>query len=239
MNKLLVLTTLMLGALTSQAANSSQKSKGFIDINVYPYLTDVTNDSVFTINLGANLSDNLSYFSLNNFYNQGDKHYINDLDDFYTEQNLRWKFEGTPFDATMQANFRTGQDNDRHRLGLRWRLNDTSALEDFFSSIHLKYAINFHLIQFDNDPNDVWQMEHAYFMKFPYLSDKLYLSGFIDHTFNETTAPVIPNNPVVSETQLGYQLTENFYLVAEWRINQYRRTDVNNTAIGIQYKVVF
>lgn len=80
-------------------------------------------------------------------------------------------------------------------------------------------------------------MEHVFFMRFPYLSDRLYLSGFIDQTFNEQLPDNIPDDPIVAEAQLGFRLIENLYTVAEYRLNQYRRSDVNNLALGLQYKI--
>lgn len=74
-------------------------------------------------------------------------------------------------------------------------------------------------------------------MRFPYLSDRLYLSGFIDQTFNEQLPDNIPDDPIVAEAQLGFRLIENLYTVAEYRLNQYRRSDVNNLALGLQYKI--
>jgi hypothetical protein len=77
-------------------------------------------------------------------------------------------------------------------------------------------------------------MEHSFNLKFPYLSDRLYfLGGGIDHTFNQD----LPDNPIVGEAQLGYRLVENLYAVAEYRINEYRRSDVNNLALGVEDKI--
>jgi hypothetical protein len=46
----------------------------------------------------------------------------------------------------------------------------------------------------------------------------------------------MPKNPVVAEIQLGVLLVENLYFISEYRLNQYRRSDVNNLAIGLEYK---
>ena len=211
---------------------------GMIDFNVYPYLSDVDDDNSVTINLAAKLKHRFSYFSLTNFGNQSDRSELSDSTSYYTEQNIRWAVsDQLPLDLTVQMNFRTGDDNDRHRLGLRWRLDDTVALTSIFDAVHLKYSINWHAVQFDDQDKHVWQLEHVFKLTFPYLTDRLYLAGFIDHTFNEKLNDNIPSNPVVAEVQLGYRVIENFFLVTEYRINQYRRSDVNNLAIGIQYTV--
>ncbi len=218
------------------SALESNSRGGFIDFNFYPYLSDVDSDNSITINAASSFENRFSYFSLTNFGNQADANALGDQNTFYTEQNVRWQInENSPFDLTLQMNFRSGDNNDRHRLGVRWRLNNTQSLKAFFESIHLTWAVNFHLVQFDDVPANVWQMEHAFKMTFPSINNKLYLAGFIDHTFNEDLATGMPSSPVVGEVQLGYRMVENLHLVAEYRVNQYRRSDVNNLAIGIEY----
>ena len=86
---------------------------------------------------------------------------------------------------------------------------------------------------------NVWQLEHVFRLGMPYISDKLYIAGFIDHTFNQRLADNLPESPIVAEVQLGYRIYENLYLIAEYRINEYRRSDVNNLAVGIEYKLIW
>jgi len=216
---------------------AKHESHGFIDANIYPVLSDIDKDSVITINTAAAITDRLSYFSLMNFINQDNSDPLSEIDAFYTEQNLRWKVaDDSVFDLTLQMNFRTGDDNDRHRLGVRWRVSDTQALKSFFNQLHMKYSVNWHAVQFDNEPGHVWQLEHVLFMKFPYISNRLYLSAFADQTFNQDLASSMPSTPFVAEAQLGFELVKNFYVVTEYRLNQYRRSDVNNVAVGLQYK---
>jgi hypothetical protein len=233
-----VVALLLCGVSLLSSAAQKNTTGGVIDINVYPYLSDVETDSVATINVAANLPNRFSYFSLTNFSNQESSSELQDAVGFYTEQNVRWQVaDESPLDLTLQLNFRSGVDNDRHRLGVRWRMNDTSALTEFFQTINLSWAVNFHLLQLDSEDAQVWQMEHSYRMTFPSLSKRLYLAGFIDHTFNQDLPAGHPQRPVVSETQLGYELMENFYAVAEYRINQYNRQDVNNIAVGLEYLI--
>lgn len=225
---------------TVASAQNKNTLGGFLDFNLYPHLTDVDTDSVFTINAAAKLKYRFSYFSLLNLYSQDGSDSLGDADAFYTEQNIRWQIaENSPLDLTIQLNLRTGEDNDRHRLGIRWRLSDTAFLQEFFKSIHLRYSINLHAVQFDHEDPHIWQLEHSFMMKFPYISDRLYLAGFADHIFNQDLPSSIPANPVVMEAQLGYRLVENFFIVSEYRINQYRRSDVNNLALGLQYKFIW
>jgi len=234
-----VLLILLLFSLDSYG-QTKNSSAGFLDFNVYPHLSDVDNDSIFTLNIAAKLPARLSYFSLINLINQDGSGNISDSTNYYTEQNIRWQIaKNSPIDFTIQFNFRSGEDNDRHRFGLRWRLNDTSFLQKAFRKINLSYAINLHAIQFDHEDANVWQLEHALMMKFPWISNRLYLSAFADHTFNQNLPAHLPSSPIVAEAQLGYRIVDNFYLITEYRLNQYRTSDVNNLAIGAQYKVIW
>ena len=233
----LILLCLLLVIINFQTeAAIKNTAGGFIDFNVYPYLSDVDNDNTVTINIAAKLDNRFSYFSLTNFGNEKGESALADLNTFYTEQNVRWQVgEKSPFDLTLQMNFRSGDDNDRHRLGFRWRINDTSLFKAALKAINLSWSINFHLKQFDSVSEDVWQMEHAFRMTFPSLDNRIYLAGFIDHTFNENLPNTISKNPMVGEIQLGYEAIENLFIIAEYRVNEYRYSDVNNTALGIEY----
>jgi hypothetical protein len=218
-------------------SDNARAGDGFFDFNFYPYLSDVDTDSAFTLNLAKKLPKRFSYFSLTNVYSTTGEDYLSDSLIYYTEQNLRWQVaEDSPFDLTLQMNFRSGSNNNRHRLGVRWRLNNTPALASFFESLSLSYSINLHAIQFDHEDATVMQMEHVLMMKFPSISKRLYLAAFADQTFNQNLPSGMPKNPVVAEIQLGVLLVGSLYFISEYRLNQYRRSDVNNLAIGLEYK---
>ena len=51
-------------------AEPLKAKSGFLDFNLYPYLSDVDNDNTLTINALANLPGRFQYFSLTNFGNQ-------------------------------------------------------------------------------------------------------------------------------------------------------------------------
>jgi hypothetical protein len=234
---LLVIASCVLG-LPAAGGEVSNARGGFLDFNFYPYLSDVAKDNAFTLNMATNLPNRISYFGFINLANQSERGELEDLNGYYTEQNLRWQIrEGSALDATLQYNTKTGDDNDKLRLGMRWRLNDSAWLSSFFNALSLKWSINLHAVQLDHDDKAAWQIEHAFSLGFPYLSDRLYLAGFIDHSFNETLAADIPTDPLVAEAQLGYRLVDNLFVVAEYRLNQYRRSDVNNLAVGFEYKM--
>ena len=239
-HKFSCLALLLCGSCMCSMLHAGNSNGGFLDFNLYPYLSDVDSDNVLTINIAAKLKHRFSYFSLTNFGNQNNSEELSDLNTFYTEQNIRWKIsDKSPLDLTLQMNFRTGEDNDRHRFGVRWRLSDTEALSSIFKYLNMSYSINFHAIQFDSEDADVRQLEHVFKLRFPYLTDRLYLAGFVDHTFNQDLGTGFPNNPIVGEVQLGFRLIENLFLITEYRINEYRRSDVNNLAIGIEYKITW
>lgn len=211
---------------------------GFVDLNFYPELTEENADSVFTVNLFAKLPARFQYFSLTNVINADRSKELSGTYKFYTEQNLRWAIsENQPWDLTTQWNFRSGKDSERIRFGARWRLSDASNLEAFFDVIHLSYSINFHVVQLDHVTADVMQMEHAFRKTFPDISDRLYLAGFVDHTFNEDLPGNYPEAPIVGEVQLGCRLSGDWNLVAEYRVNEYRQASTRNLALGLQYLI--
>ncbi len=216
--------------------NNADANNGFADFNYYPYLSDVETDNALTINLASKLPGRFSYFSLTNIRSKDGNGLLEGGLKYYTEQNIRYKLsEDLPLDLTLQMNFRSGESNDRHRLGVRWRMHDTAALRELFSGINLKWSINFHLYQYDQNDADIWQMEHGFRMTFPELFPRLYIAGFIDHTFGEDLPDGFPNHPIVGEAQIGFRLIDDLYLIGEYRINQYRRSDVNNLAVGLEY----
>lgn len=220
------------------AGEVKNSSGGMLDFNIYPYLSEVEDDSVFSLNMASGLPKRFSYFGFINFYNQQNENELQDTVNFYSELNLRWQItETSPLDITLQQVMRSNEDNDRTRLGVRWRLNNTPGLETFFRRIHARWAINLHAVQFDDNEASEWQLEHGYFFAFPSISERLYVAGFIDHTFNEALPSQFPSNPIVSETQLGWRIVENFYAVYEYRINQYRVDNEVNHAVGVEYKM--
>jgi hypothetical protein len=236
--RVLVVASLFVFSSYAWSVDKPNVKGGFLAFNVYPYLSDVPNDSTFDLSMGASLPNRISYFGFINLLNQRDSAELADTNSFYMEQNLRWQIaEASSFDTTLQYVSKTGDDNDKLRLGVRWRLHDSALLHDAFAAIHVKWSVNLHVLQADHDPKQSWQIEHAFFMSFPYISDRIYLSGFIDHNMNETVAALVPENPVVAEAQLGYRLVDNLYLVGEYRLNEYRRSDINNVAVGLEYKM--
>lgn len=217
-------------------ADSQHTHHGMLDFNVYPYLSDVDSGTVFTVNAASTITDRLSYFGFVDFAGQDTER--GDTNGYYSEQTLYWQTaDNSGFDVTAQASLASGDDNDKLRLGARWRANDTAFSQAFFDRIHLYYSLNMHMVQLDHSSAYVWQMEHVFNLRMPYLTDRLYLRGFMDHTFNEDLPSEFPDTPIVGEVQLGYQLWGNLYAVAEYRLNQYRRSDVNNFAAGLEYTI--
>ncbi len=98
-----VLLIVLLGSLLTTSTSAIPKTKsagGFLDFNAY---YDTEQFSVFTLNLLSKLHNRIQYFSLTNYYNALDSDTLADLDQFYSEQNLRWALPGNiPFDLTIQ-----------------------------------------------------------------------------------------------------------------------------------------
>lgn len=221
-------------------AEAPKPSKGFLDFNSYPYLTEVDNDSVFTLNALAKLPYGFTYFSLLNLNNQSDEQPLSDTTGYYTEQNLRFApSPAVPLELTVQYNLRSGDDNDRLRFGFLWKLHDTPLVDRLFDAIHLTYAVNFHVLQIDHEDAHVWQMEHIAQLTTPYLDRRLYVAGFADHTFNGAHPEGSPAAPLVMEVQAGLRLVDELHAIAEYRINEYRVESPTNIALGAEYVARF
>ena len=108
---------------------------------------------------------------------------------------------------------------------------------EFFERINLTYRMTFQLRRFGVDDNDGWAMEHFFRMTFPGVSERLYLSGFVDQIFDQPGPEAWPSNPIVGELQLGVRLWNRFYAIGEYRVNQKRVGDEENFAAGIEYKL--
>lgn len=237
-----VLAVLFLSAMPRAAETEgepkekSKASGGSMDFNLYPHV-EVETDNVFTINAFAKLPNRFSYFSLTNFGNQADRDELSDTVSFYTEQNLRWALPANiPFDLTLQWNPRSGDNNDRLRLGTRWKAPVTPGIKNFFEAIDMTYTLNFHVVQLDHMDDYLWQMEHVYRINIlpDILNDRLYIGGFADHSFGG------PGDPeVVNENQLGVRLYDWWYAVAEYRYNGYRKGDESSLGLGFEYVIKF
>jgi hypothetical protein len=235
----MALIFLLLGVSGPMYAGEVKNSTGgFLDFNFYPLLNEKSDGSIYTLNIGSGLPKRFSYFALVSTNNQQGRAEFEETNGFYIEQNLRWQIaENSPLDLTLQHNMRSNEDNDRLRFGFRWRLNDTELMKTFFDRVNARYSINFHLYQLDHSDDDVWQLEHVWRFYFPYLSDRLYLGGFADQSFGETIAGSDRNSHTYLETQLGYRIIENFYLVTEYRYSQYNNENPDDLAVGFEYKV--
>ena len=216
------------------ASEQAARSKLAIDINVYPYLDEVQEDTDLTLVFNAPLPGRFSYFS---YVNARGLFTGSDFTFTRSEQNLRWAIsEKLPIDLAVQAILVEGNGFDVWQLGISWRANDTLALKTFFERLNLKYRLTLHVKRYSSASDDGWQMEHFFLMKFPGISDRLYLSGFLDQTFGLDLPDTLPSKPIVTEIQLGARLFNRFYVVAEYRRNEFRVSRENNLAVGVEYK---
>lgn len=214
---------------------------GFIDINVYPWLAHKdTGDSVFTINLLAILPHGFSYFGFINFNNDPNRNPFMDTNGYYSEHTLNYTFwDKFPVDALIQYNARSGDANDRFRVGARLRLNQVPLLGPVLDMLHISYGINFHFCQLDHQTDRyITQIEQFGRMDFPWLDNRLYFSAFGDRTFNEGLQKPLGlrrKSPLVAEIQGGLRLYDQLYFIYEFRILEYRANQVLNHAIGGEY----
>ena len=220
--------------LLSFESNAQERRPAIISFNFYPYLNDVKKDSDFTINTVIPLPSRLSYFSFVNF---GGLFHSGSTKFQITEQNLRWQItENSPVDLVIQDTIRNGNDNDTIHIGARFRLSDFEHLKSFFDGIHLNYSFHIFPKRFDQRDVGGWQISHAYQATFPYISNRLYFSGFLDHNINEEKISGIKRDNIVSENQFGFQLFKKVYAVIEFRINEYRKVDTTNFSMGFEIK---
>ncbi len=205
-----------------------------IDTNLYPYQSQVDSDTDLTFISNARLPGRFSYFSYVNFRGAT----TGDAFDFSrSEQNLRWAISPElPLDLSLQGVLVDGSGNDFTQLGIAWQVHNTPGFDGFFKRINLIYQITFQLKRFGSADDKAWQIEQYFKVKFPGISDRIYVSGFIDQTFDLDVAGELPSNPVVMEVQAGFRLWKNFYGIAEYRVNDFRLGNEYNLAAGIEYK---
>jgi len=202
-----------------------------IDFSLYPYQRTVASDVDFTTTINAVLPGRFSYFSYVNV--QGA---VTDGSAVLarSEQNLRYAVTETlPIDLNLQGVLARGDGNDFYQLGLGWRVDDTPGFRKFFDRINLVYRMTLQLKRFEFEDDDAWQMEHFFRMD---LSERFYLSGFVDQTFDLDTDEDLPNTPIVREIQFGTRLFGDFYIIVEYRRNEFRVGREDNLAAGIEYK---
>lgn len=204
---------------------------GFFDFNYYKDSRDFT---VLTINLLAT-SDSLQYFGFTNFEGQAGAADSKDSALYYSEQNLRLKLtEKGILSWSFQAALQSGEQNDAFRGGILFDAGKTSLFEDFFQRHKIRFGLNFFPMQLDEQSGYNWQLEYFYNIQLaPMMTqDRLYLSGFADQNLGD-------QKPLwVTEHQLGFRVIENFFLVTEYRINQFLRKKTG-MAYGLEYALPF
>lgn len=201
------------------------------DFSLYPLQRTVKDDVDSTTTINARLSSRLTYFGYVNMRGT-----VTDGPAVFarSEQNLRYSVsDRLPLDLNFQGVLVRGDGNDFYQLGLSWRVNDTPGLERFFDRIDMIYRMTFQLKRFDFEDDSAWQIEHFFRVN---LSERFYLSGFVDQTFNLDTAGAPSRSPIVAEVQLGMRLFDNFYAITEFRNNDFRTGNESNLAAGIEYK---
>lgn len=205
-----------------------------IDTNIYPYQSQVDNDTDLSFITNARLPGRFSYFSYVNLRG------LTTSDSFEfsrSEQTLRWSInDKLPLDLSFQGVLIDGPGNDFSQLGMSWRVHDSAGLSDFFDRINLIYRVTFQVKRFGSADESAWQIEQYFKLRFPGISKRLYLSGFIDKNFDLEVGGSVPANPAVLEVQGGVRFWKDFYAVAEYRKNEFRVSNESNLSVGIEYK---
>ena len=218
----------------STVAGADGPAKFSLDTSLYPYLDRVENDTDLTLTANATLPARFSYFSyvnINGVVSDPDVGFVR------SEQTVRWRISpDLPLDLSVQAIIVDGSGNDITQLGVSWRLHETPAFAALFDRLNLIYRLTFQLHRFSSSNDEGWQMEHVFKMRFPGVSDRLYLSGFLDQTFDLRRPAAFPDSPIVAEIQAGARIWKDFYVVAEYRVNQFRLGNEHNLAVGIEFK---
>jgi hypothetical protein len=229
---------LLLLVLVAPCAWAQAPPKFAIETSLYPYLDPVENDTDLSVFVNwRRLPARFSYFSFMNFRGAATD---GDFEFSRSEQNLRWSvFESLPIDLNLQAILINGAD-DIVQLGIGWRVHSTPGLSDFFRRNGLVYRVTWQFKRFtDSGDDSAWQLEHFFKWTVPGINRRLYLSGFIDQTFDLNLPDAFPSVPMLIEIQGGVRLFGEIYAVAEYRSNDFRLGDETNLAVGIEYKFLF
>lgn len=228
--KLLIVLLLLVPGL----ASAQGRPRLSFDSNVYPYQSQIDNDADLTFITNARLPARFSYFSYVSF-----RGLMSDSSFDFTrsEQTLRWTVaDELPIDLSLQGVLVDGPGNDFTQLGISWRAHNTPGLADFFKRINLIYRLTFQFKRFGSADDKAWQTEQYFKMTFPGLSERLYLSGFIDQTYDLEVLDAMPKYPIVAEVQGGVRIWKQVYVVGEYRRNDFRVGRENNFAAGIEFK---
>ncbi len=232
---LILAIALCLSFLKGTDAHAQGIERFYNSVNLYPKFTDVQTDYDMAIDTLIVVNKRFSYFGYVNLRGVSNS---NKFDFNNSEQTFRWAaFNEYPVDLVYQHVLRKGPNNDNNHLGLRWRVSQTSSLQELFKALNFTYSVQlFPAKIMDTGNRGGWQISHAFSMNFPYISDRLYLAGFMDQNFNENIGGT-RRNTIVTETQLGFRIFKQFFAITEFRTNQYRVGREGNIAIGLEWKL--
>lgn len=229
-----LIVLLVFALILPAVADAQGRPRVSIDSNLYPYQSQIDNDTDLTFVTNARLPARFSYFSYISFRGATNS---NSLGFTRSEQTLRWSMaDELPVDLSLQGVLVDGPGNDFTQLGISWRVHNTAGLSEFFDRMNLIYRLTFQLKRFGSSDDKAWQTEQYFKMTFPGISERLYLSGFIDQTHDLAVTEVMPKHPVVAEVQAGIRIWKRVYVVGEYRRNDFRVGRENNFAAGIEVK---
>jgi len=218
-------------AAFSQEEQQPKQIHGLIDLNYYPY--DTRDYSVYTINLAAHLPNRFNYFSFVNYTTSTGSTKNQDLEVFFTEQNLTWGFPAElPFDLIAQWVISNGLGGDLVRFGAGVQASAIPVVSSLFKQFGVFYIVHFFPMQIDSFGGYNWQIEHFYsFQILPQtLRERVFVYGFLDQNFGPA------GNPTVHEHNLGIRLIDRFHAVAEYRHNAFLPKQ-QGFGFGLEYKI--
>ena len=207
----------------------SQVTGGFLDFNAY---RDSRGFNELTINALAKWENKWQYFSLTNFTGSSGS---DDLNTFYTEQNIRKTFGESDIQFTNQNVFKSGVSNDAYRLGLRWIFSNLELFGSLKKRCQFFASINPFFVEYDELKGVGSTRVIEYVYRISDKENKLVFSGFADQLHQLTDS--LKFN-WVSEHQLAIRLLKAFYAVAEYRINTFKNKP-HGLGLGLEYKVMF
>jgi len=225
--------TLLLSQVVFADTAPPKKVSGFVEFNLYPY--DTRDRTVLTINTFLKLLAGFNYFGFVNYSSPINTSSNEELDSFYTEQNLNWHLpSGLPFQVSAQWAIISGANNDILRFGMGWIVSATPIFKEIFNFLNVFYRVDAFPAQIDSLSGFNWQIQHVYVIHvLPKLLDKrVYMAGFADHDIG-------PSGSIfVTETQLGLRIVDQFYAVTEYRHDEFLEEE-NSVGFGGEYKVGF
>ncbi len=206
------------------------------------YAYDTRDMNHFRMDLGLKFPYRISFFTQNNINTtlNGDNF---DTTNYKSEHNIWWNpVEWVPVDIAWQWQMdNIPARNDNMRFGVRWRLNDTPIIDNFFEFAHLEFSSQIHPLQtdFDASPGYGISFEHCWVWSiFPEFigEDRASMEGFIDHGINWGSGS--NHHDIELENRLKVRTISKLYVIGELVYSDFYNENWG-ARIGLEYKLPF